>query len=349
MAKAKGSWNPLVTLASSMQEGARPFYLFHGENQWFMAEAIALLRDAVVREGSEAFGFVSRPLQRTGDWGEAETRLRAFSFFDGPTLVHLEVQAKLPDALRDALSDFLEESPGSNVLCLTTPKVSFLTAAKNRILKAGGLELAFPPLSDVQLLGWTKERLTQKGLESDAAAASYLVESLPKEPGEIASEIEKLSLMLGPGGRVTRKEIERLVGHHRLEDVWHLAAALRPGNEAEAMRRLGELLDSGAQSPVALVPALSWTITMLLRARLLLDSRMSRGQAASALPLWGDRARDYVERAAELSKRDLLAWVFNLQKLDNQLKRIPEDRRRQLVETTFLESMAGRYLRASAP
>ena len=143
MARAKNSWNPLVSLKQTLAAGTHPFYLFHGENEWFMGEAIGLLRQAVVTEGSEAFGFVSQRLQRIGDWLEAETSLRAFSFFDGPTLVHLEVSGKLPEEVRDALNGFLEETPGSNILCLMTPKAGHLTAAKNRIEKDKKIVLSF--------------------------------------------------------------------------------------------------------------------------------------------------------------------------------------------------------------
>ncbi len=349
MARSKASGNPIATLRKQLQDGAKPFYLFHGENQWFMDEAVGMLRTAIVNQESDAFGFVTRRLQRLSDWTEAESRLRAFSFFDGPTLVHLEVSAKLPEEVRDALSGFLQESPGSNVLCLTTPKVGHLTAAKNRIEKAKGLVLSFTSLNERELLAWTKNRLEERDLSFEPAAATRLVECLPLEPGEVASEIEKLSLMLGPGGRVTRKVVDQLVGKQRMEDVWKLADALRPGNEAEAMRRLGEMLEGGGQNPVALVPALSYTVIMLLRARLLLDSGLSPGQAASSLPLWGGRAREYVDRARQSDKREMLAWVFNLQKLDHLLKRNPAERGRQLMETTFLESMAGRYLRSTSP
>ena len=52
--KAKGHWNPLVTLTADLKKGAKPFYLLHGENQWFLSEAVGLLRANVVSEGSEA-------------------------------------------------------------------------------------------------------------------------------------------------------------------------------------------------------------------------------------------------------------------------------------------------------
>ena len=64
------------------------------------------------------------------------------------------------------------------------------------------------------------------------------------------------------------------------------------------------------------------------------------------MPRRGFGARLSVERAAGLSKRQILIWLFNLQKLDARLKRAPSDRGRQLMETTLLESLAGRYLSA---
>ncbi|MBN2170722.1 MAG: DNA polymerase III subunit delta [Candidatus Krumholzibacteriota bacterium] len=346
MATRRGKEDPLRRLDEDLTAALRPFYLFHGENYWFRRRAVETLRDRIVPSGTADFSFESRRLDRHSDWADVEAILRSYSFFGGRKLIHLEVPGVLAAETRDALAHYLAETPGQNVLCLEAPNLAQLTAAKNRIAKAGGLVLKFEALSARQLVDWTASRLRARGLAFAAAVPGLLVEALPEDPGEIESELDKLSLMVEPGGRIRAADLQRLVGRQRLEDVWRLAATLRPGGEAEALGHLRELLDSGVYNPASLVPALGWTVTMLLRARLLLDEGLPPAQAAARLPLWGGRAREYVERAGALSRRQLLAWLFNLQKLDLQVKRLPRESLPQLFATTLLESLAGRHLPA---
>ena len=336
--------DPLATLTADLGETIRPYYLFHGENYWFRRQAVEALRGAVVPEDAVEFSFESRRLDRHSDWAEVEAVLRSYSFFGGRRLVHLEVPGELGKETREALARFLEEDPGQKVLCLEAPNLAQLTAAKNRIVKAGGLALKFDALRPDQLASWTASRLRARGLEFEPAVPGLLVEALPEDPGEIESELEKLALVVEPGGRIRAADLGRLVGRQRLEDVWRLAGALRPGGEAEALGLLRELLESGVYNPASLVPALGWTVCMLLRARLLLDEGLPPAQAAARLPLWGGRAREYVARAGELSRRQLLAWLFNLQKLDLKVKRLPRESLPRAFETTLLESLAGRHL-----
>lgn len=97
---------------------------------------------------------------------------------------------------------------------------------------------------------------------------------------------------------------------------------------------------------MSLIGALSYTFTLLLKARLLLDAGRPPLAAAAALGLWPERAQELVARADRLSKRELLTWLLNLQKLDARLKRGPAGRERELFETTLLASLRGQALRA---
>ncbi len=337
--------DPLAVLQKDLDDDRRPYYLLTGEDGWLRGEAVAMLKKTLVSEENQEFGFEERRLDSHSDWADVEAQLRSYGFFGGQKLIHLEVPGKLTAQTREALSAFLEEEPGQNTLCLSAPSLDQLRAAKNRVEKAGGLALKFDAMDEKALVAWTSRRLKNLGINHSADFPALLVSALPVDTGELASEIDKLRLVAAPGKKLDAGDLKRLVGHHRVEDVWKLAGLLRPGREREAMGCLKEILDGGGTDPIALLGALTYTFTMLLRARLLLEEGLPPGQAASALPLWGGRAREYVDRARTLKKRELLAWLFNLQKLDARLKRGPAGRERQLVETTLLASLRGQALR----
>ncbi|MCP4549130.1 MAG: DNA polymerase III subunit delta [bacterium] len=347
MAGKTGNTNPLDTLRNDLSADRRPYYLFHGENHWQIREALGLLKTALVPKSDGDFSYEERRVERKGDWLDIEASLREYSFFGGIKLIHLEVPESLDEDTRAALSRFLEETPGQNVLCISAPNLTQLMAAKNRIQKQKGLILKFENLKGAALIAWTRDQLKSKGLACDKDVPVMLTDILGDDQGEIAGEISKLELLYGPRGkpeRISTDILRRILDREKTEDIWVLASELRPGNEAGAMKCLSGILDSGNQNLIAMVGALTYSITILLRARLLLDSGLPPARVASALPTWGSRAREYVAQAGTMSRRHLLAWVFNLQKLDHKLKSSGHDRKRELVEITFLESMAGRYL-----
>ena len=337
--------DPLAALRADLARGLRPSYLITGESDLLRREAIALLRDAVVPAANRDFSYEERALDSYSDWSAVEVLLRSYSFFDPRKLVVLDVAKKLGEELREALARFLAEPPGQNVLCLTAPDLSQLVAAKHRIAKQGGLALKIELAGEAGLVAWTADRLRAAGLDFESDLPARLVAALPPDPGELAGEIEKLRLCTPAGQRLGRGDLERLVGHQRAEDVWRLAGLLRPESQGEAMASLARILAGGGE-PIALIGALSFTFTQLLRARLLLEERGSPAAAAAALGLWPERAQELVARASRLSKRELLAWLLNLQKLDVRLKRGGAGQERELLEATLLASLRGQTLRA---
>lgn len=242
------SGDPLAALRADLAQGLRPYYLFTGESDLLRREAVLLLRDACVPAASRDFSYEARTLDTTSDWSAVEVILRSYSFFDPRKLVLLEVPKKLGEALREALARFLSEEPGQNVLCLSAPNLEQLMAAKNRIVKHGGLALKLELVGEAALAAWVGGRLRDAGLDFEPDVPARLVSALPPDPGELASEIEKLRLTATPGRRLGRADLDRLVGHQRADDVWRLASLLRPESQAEALACLGKLF-AGGESP----------------------------------------------------------------------------------------------------
>ena len=337
--------DPLAALRADLARGLRPSYLITAESDLLRREAIVLLRDACVPAASRDFSYEERSLDSHSDWSAVEVLLRSYSFFDPRKLVVLEVGKTLGEELRAALARYLAEPPGQNVICLSASSLAQLMAAKSRIVKQGGLALKIELAGEAALTAWAANRLRAAGLDFEVDLPARLVAALPPDPGELASEIEKLRLGTAPGQKLGRRELDQLVGHQRAEDVWRLAGLLRPESQGEAMASLARILADGGE-PIPLIGALSFTFTQLLRARLLLEARGSQAAAAAALGLWPERAQEVVARASKLSKRELLAWLLNLQKLDVRLKRGGAGQARELLEATLLASLRGQTLRA---
>ena len=334
--------NPLDALAKDLKKAPRPFYLFTGEQSWILSEAVAMIRAELKVDPST--GYEYRRLDTKSRWEDLEALLRNYSFFDGPKLVHLEVPDKLKQEFRDSMNAFLEESPGPSVLCLTAPSLSQLMASKNRIAKNGGLALKFELLKGKALEDWTRSSLREKGVDFEEKVPGMLVDRLPPDPGDIASEVEKLALVVGPDGRVSAEHVETLVARHPDLDIFRLTDSLQPGRERQLLKILGDLLESGQHEPIALMGLLASSMINVLKARALLDMGLPPGAALERMSGHPFANRKAMDRAMGSSRREILAWILNLQKLDLKLRRVDKSQKRTLMESTLLESLTGRIL-----
>jgi len=238
----------------------------------------------------------------------------------------------------------LEESPGPSILCISAPNLTQLMAAKNRIAKAKGFAMKFNALKGKALEDWTRANLRSKDLDFHPQVPGMLVDRLPPDPGDIASEIEKLALVVGPAGRLEPIQVEKLVAVHPDLDIFRLTDNLLRGREKQLLKVLSDLLDSGEHEPPALMGLLASNMTQVFKARALMDMGLPQGAVLDRMGGHPFANRKAMERAGKSSRREILAWILNLQKLDAKLRRVNKHQRRMLMESTLLESISGRIL-----
>jgi DNA polymerase III subunit delta len=339
---AAGSATPLDPLRKDLVKDKRPYYLFTGEQSWIVDEAVSLLRIRLDIDPNT--GFEYRRLEMRTKWEDLEALLRNYSFFDGPKLVHFEVPGAISVDLKASLNAFLEESPGPSVLCITAPNLTQLMAAKNRIGKAKGFALKFTALKGKALEDWTRAALRGKDLDFHSQVPSMLVDRLPPDPGDIASEIEKLALVVGEGGKLDPAHVEKLVAVHPDLDIFRLTDNLISGHEKQLLKVLSDLLDSGRHEPPALMGLLASNLTQVFKARALMDMGLPQGAILDRMGGHPFANRKAMDRAGKSSRREILAWILNLQKLDSKLRRVNKRQGRMLMESTLLESISGRIL-----
>jgi DNA polymerase III subunit delta len=163
------------------------------------------------------------------------------------------------------------------------------------------------------------------GAELDGAAAALLAEITNAEPARMRIELQKLATNVGPGGRITTKELELLVVAARKNTVWQFADLIAERKRAAAFAFLDNLLREGEQPP-AIVGALAWMYRKLIEARGL--PATSRGfEASRQLGMRADSAETALRQAHRMSKGDLLAGLALLAEADSQLKSANPDPR----------------------
>ena len=139
--------------------------------------------------------------------------------------------------------------------------------------------------------------LAAENISADADAMAYLTRVLGADRALTASEIGKLALYTGPGGRVSLEDAEACIGDAAalsVDDALHDATA---GNVAGSDRAMGLALAEGAAS-VAVLRAAQNHLHRLRQARLAMDAGAPAADAVRGLrpPLFFRRT-DIFQRA----------------------------------------------------
>jgi DNA polymerase-3 subunit delta len=166
-------------------------------------------------------------------------------------------------------------------------------------------------------------------LSIDPAAAALLVEALAANVGRIATELEKLSLYVGDGGKVTIEEIQALVPDARASTVFALVNALGRGDRTRAMASLDALCRENEYLPLSLA-FLSTQYRQALavrRAGLQSPQQVQSYFSKAGVPLWGSRAEQVAQTAQKRSEEQLEQGLKLIFEADRDLRSArPDDR-----------------------
>jgi DNA polymerase III subunit delta len=164
--------------------------------------------------------------------------------------------------------------------------------------------------------------LQARGVAADAEAVRWLEDRLGGDTAITRSEIEKLALFAGAGGRVDLAAAQACVGDLAglsLEDALFAATG---GDAASTDRSLAIALDEGA-APVAVLRSALAHLQRLHRARLAVDDGASVGEAAKSArpPLFFRREPAFQKALANWSETALAAAMTRLADAERACKR----------------------------
>jgi DNA polymerase III subunit delta len=209
-------------------------------------------------------------------WGKADTERVAGALGDLPpeTTVALIARGKPPTALKKAV-----EAVGGELLLYDAPK-----------------ERAMPK----QLVAEAREL----GFELEPQAARMLVERLGPRPLRLRTELERLALWAGAGGRVEADDLAAMVSDTSEEAIWTLADALVEGDEAETLRVAERLVAQGEALP-RIVYALAPRLRQALHAARQLEAGHPPKQVAAGLSMHPYAARMLVSKVKGRSPSEI--------------------------------------------
>lgn len=226
------------------------------------------------------------------------------------------------EAARAAVRQVLDGSASALVI-IEAPNLSNRSALR-RVIEAApqGAAIACYPEEGRALEETVRQALTGGGVGAEAEALAWLVDHLGADRAATRQEIEKLTLYVGPGGRVDMDAAMACVGDLAglsLDDALFAATA---GDVAVADRALELAIAEGA-APVGVVRAALIHLQRLHRARLDVDAGMPPAEAARTArpPVFFRRVNAFARALSLWTATGLMAAMNALAEAERACKR----------------------------
>ncbi len=231
-----------VQLAKSLEAGPDPVYLIDGEEAYFRDHAVKSI-SAACRISQPSLNDVRAEGESLkGNLASFRADLYAMPFLDEKRLVRV-YEFYPTEKEWEILNPYVENPCKSTVLLIVNAGKK---AGSADLGKKKGITLVdCSRESEENLSRWLFGMLKRKGLSADGDAISLMVRYCNFDAARMANECEKLRLLLGGGGRVTKDVVEEYIAKDTEYKIYELtqAASRRNGNAFCGI--LHDLLEKG--------------------------------------------------------------------------------------------------------
>jgi len=253
-------------LISNLKKGViLPLYLFFGEEEFLIQEALDLITATVVDPGARDFNFNTCYCRDTSA-SEVVNLAQTLPFMSEKRLVIAREIDAFKAADLDELVPYLNDPSPSTCLVMVSNQARYEKKGVLSAVEAHGAVVRIYQLLDREIVGWIEGWARTRGLSMQRDAAQYLWQAIGNELQKIKNELEKVELHLKGRKAVTFEDVKSVVGDFREYSTFDLAAALGRKDREKAFLILSRLMQEGEQ-PVGLLGSIAWNFRRLLQAK----------------------------------------------------------------------------------
>jgi DNA polymerase-3 subunit delta len=324
-----------------------PVYLFYGEERLLVDEAAAAVREAVLAGAPADFNF-DRFRGKEVDAGALENALWTMPMMAARRLVLVQEAESLSPAARDAVLRFCADPSPTTVLLLVALALDARGALPRAAARAGRA-VKFEAPYERELPGWCRERARAAGASLDEDAARLLVAAVGRDLAGLAGALERLSLYVGPGGRIDAAAVEAVVPETRTQSIFALCDAVGGGEVRRAWEMARKIL-AQREPPLRVLAMLARHFRTLGRLRELREAGRTREAAGAEVGVPPFALRNLWPQTERRSFRELGRAMELVHEADVALKssRLPGE---MIVERLVLDlsRLGGRGSATSTP
>ncbi len=310
-----------------------PAYWIHGDDPYFLSQAVSRIREAL---GGEEQTEIRRFSAAKGI-PEAVSWAKTYTFFSTHRLVVVEKAQQLPSNSRDVLVKYLADPPSFATLVFLPDADDKGTMPRWAVGKIRKVDLKSDP---GEVRRWIQAWLERNRVRAPAGVIKLLAERSRGKLGSALPDLEKILLYAGPGGSIDLKTAEDLVVDRSEEIVFRTLSAVRQGRRSDAVESV-ELLLSQGTTEAAILALVSRAVKTSWALGLPENAKRSPAELASLLgasPSWVERAKRYGEGIERGAARR--AWEVLLE-ADRRLKTSAHSR--SMVMLRAIEGLVGAF------
>lgn len=334
MPQRKDSSTTLENVVRSFPEkNFSPLYLFHGEEDFLVDEALDALIENALDVTSRSFNL---DIVYGSDVEVKDVLSLASSFpmmSEHRVVIVRDVEKlTIGESAKELLLRYLDNPMSTTILVFVAAKMDMrLTISK--AFGDHGVVAEFKPLYENQVPDWIVQRVRKFGKKMGPEAAQLLQAHVGTSLRALQNEIDKLLIYVSEKGAIEIDDVEEIVGMSKTFNIFELQRAIAQAHAARAMEILEHMLNAG-DSPLGIIVMLTRFFQKLWIVPALRRQTKSEYELASALQVSPFFVREYMGAAQQFTLERIERALHALCEADQTLKSTQEDPK--LVMTTLL-------------
>lgn len=259
-------------------------YLFAGSDSAKLSATLGRLRDRAEREGGPG------ALETFAGEGAGAPDAEALA----GSIPALSLTAEHRYLLADGVERWKQAQVAtiSAALAAAPPDVTVVLISRGAppkglteaVADAGGETIEFEAPKPRDLPGWVVAGARERGFEIDVRAARDLVSRIGGGTERLGSELDRLALWAGAGGRVAAEDVEAMTSDTSERAGWALADAIVSRDREGAVAVADELLEQG-EAVTPLVYGMATRLRNAYQAAVAVEEGAPPAQVEAALPM----------------------------------------------------------------
>jgi DNA polymerase-3 subunit delta len=312
-----------------------PAYFIYGEDIYpgreFVRELRKILTEVETGEAQvETFDLVVR------GWGDVLDAAKSVPFLFSPWRI-LVVEGK--GAGQEDLSSG-EAAAFRDYFASPSPRTVIVVLFDGKIHKTKPLAKAFAalpdsviatveilPLKDKDLAPMVQESFEALGKRATSEAVACILDITESDFARIASEVEKISIYIGPKTTIEADDVSALASVKNFEN-WELTAALEENSIERALVVLESLFDDGIAPQLIVGTIVGFFRNLLLARTRLREGRDPKDVFREIKPQISEKFGSFYQRKlgeylsflGRITDADVLRWLTDLERIDRRIK-----------------------------
>ncbi len=317
-------------------------YLFYGEEDFLIDEAVQLIIGRTLDDGTRGFNLDVVYGSKV-EAKDVVAHAASFPMMRGKRVVVVKEFEKLvtTDVAKEVIGAYINNPLESTILVLVSFEPDFRRKPFTDLKKKAAL-VECKPFYDNQVPGWIAERVHLQGREANAEACRLIQAYVGNSLRSLQNELDKLYVFLGDRKNITAEDVAAVVGATKGYTVFELQNAIGRRDAKDAIKILERMLENG-QSPQMIVVMLTRFFTQLWKLTDARTRKMSEQELAREIGVPLYFVKQYLEFRTNFNLEQIENNFKSLLEADTTLKSISRDPRLVLdllIITLLQESTA---------